>query len=82
MLPSHSWILAEAINTKILTKNYPDSLHSHSDSPNSHPDTLHSHPDSPHSVLWFPISAFADSPWFYHPRISKTKVCPDLFNTV
>ena len=25
MLPSHSGILAEAINTKILTKNHPDS---------------------------------------------------------
>ena len=31
MLPSRSEILAEAINTKILTKNYPDSSHSHPD---------------------------------------------------
>ena len=30
--PSRSGILAEAINTKILTKNHPDSPHSHPDS--------------------------------------------------
>ena len=29
MLPSRSGILAEAINTKILTKNHTDSPHSH-----------------------------------------------------
>ena len=44
MLPSRSGILAEAINTKILTKNHPDS-------PYSHPDSPHSHPDSPHSCI-------------------------------
>ena len=49
MLSSHSRILAEAINSKILTKNHPDSLNSHSDSPHSYPDSPHSHPDSPHS---------------------------------
>ena len=51
MLPSRSGILAEAINTKILTKNHPDSPHSHPDSPHSHPDSLHSHPDSAHSCI-------------------------------
>ena len=33
MLPSRSGILAEAINTKILSENHPDSPHSHPDSP-------------------------------------------------
>ena len=49
MFPLRSRILAEAINTKILIKNYPDSPHSHSDSPYCHPDSLHSQPDSLHS---------------------------------
>ena len=44
MLPSRAGSLAEAIITKILTKNHPDSLHSYPDSP-------HSHPDSPHPTL-------------------------------
>ena len=43
--PSPSGILAEAINTKILTKNHPDSPHSHPDSSHSHPDSLHLHPN-------------------------------------
>ena len=46
MLPSNSEILAEAINTKILTKNHPDSPHSHPDLPHSHPNSPCSHPDS------------------------------------
>ena len=41
--------LAEAINTKIITKHYPDSSHFNSHSPHSHPDSPHSHPNSPHS---------------------------------
>ena len=50
MLTSRSWILAEAINTKILTKNRPDSPHSHPDSPHSHHDSPHSQLDSPRSL--------------------------------
>ena len=49
MLPSSSEILAEAINTKILTKNHRDSPHPHPDSPHFHPDSQHSYPHSPHS---------------------------------
>ena len=63
MLPSRSGILAEAINTKILTKNHPDSPyplpdcpHSHPYSLHSHPYSLHSHPDSAHSHLHSPHS--------------------------
>ena len=48
--------LAEAINTKIITKHYPDSSHSNSHSPHSHPDSPHSHPNSPHSHPDFPHS--------------------------
>ena len=51
MLPSSSGILAKAVNTEILTKNRPDSPHSHPHSLHSHPDSPHSHPDSPHSHL-------------------------------
>ena len=51
MLPSRSGILAEAINTKILTKNHSDTLHSHPDSPHSQPYSSHSHPPSWHSHL-------------------------------
>ena len=47
MIPSRSGILAEAINTNILTKSHPDSPHAHPDPPSSH--------NSPHSVLRFPI---------------------------
>ena len=56
MLPSRSGILAKAINTKILTKNYPDS-------PHSHPDSLHSQIPTPisristlipHIPIWIP----------------------------
>ena len=43
MLPFRSGILAEAINTKILTKNHTDSQHSHPDSPHS-PHSQHSQP--------------------------------------
>ena len=32
MLSSRSGILADAINTNIITKNYPDSVYSHPDS--------------------------------------------------
>ena len=39
MLPSRSGILAEAINTKILSENHPDFPHSHPDSPHSHHDS-------------------------------------------
>ena len=39
MLPSRSGILAEAINTKILSENHPDFPHSHPDSPHSHRDS-------------------------------------------
>ena len=46
MLPSSSEILAEAINTKILTENHPDSPHSDPDLPHSHPNSRRSHPDS------------------------------------
>ena len=49
MLPSHSGVLAEAINTKTLTKNHPDSPHSHAEFLHSHPDSPHSHLDSPRS---------------------------------
>ena len=56
MLASWSGILAEAINTKILTKNYPDFPHSHPDSPHSHPDSPHSHLDSPPSHSDSPCS--------------------------
>ena len=66
-------ILAEAINTKILTKNLPDSphshpysLHSHSDPPSSHPDFPHSHPHFPHS--------FPDSP---RPHPDSPRSHPD-----
>ena len=38
MLPSRSGISAEAINPKILTKNYPDFPHSHTYSTHSHSD--------------------------------------------
>ena len=48
MLPSRSGIVADAINTKILKKNHPDSRYSHPDSPHSHPDSPHSDPYSPH----------------------------------
>ena len=68
MLPSHSGILDEAINAKILKKNradspysHPVSLHSHSYSPYSHPDSPRYH-HSPHSVPRFLIPAFTDSP--------------------
>ena len=50
--------LAEAINTKTITKHYPDSPHSNSHSPHSHPYSPHSHPNSPHSR--------PDSPHFQH----------------
>ena len=46
MLPSRSRILAEAINTKILTKNHPDSPHFLPDSPHSHLYSPHFHPYS------------------------------------
>ena len=46
MLPSRSRILAEAINTKILTKNHPDSPHFLPDSPHSHLYSPHLHPYS------------------------------------
>ena len=56
--PSGSGILAKAINTKILTKNHPDSphfhphfSHSHSDFPHSHPHSSYFQPDSQHSHL-------------------------------
>ena len=69
MLLSHSGILAKAINTKILTKNHPDSPHSHHpDFPHSHHDSLRFHPDSQrshhslHSIPRFPILTFIDSP--------------------
>ena len=74
MLPSRSGISAEAINTKILTKNHPDSPYSHPHSPHSRTDSPYSHLDfqrsrpdspcshhSPHSVPRFPIPAFTDS---------------------
>ena len=65
MLPSRSGILAEAINTKILTKNHPDSSHSHTDSPHSHHlDYPCSHPDFPHCHPDFPQS-YPDSPRFH-----------------
>ena len=47
--PSHKGILGEAIHTKILKKNHPDSPHSYLVFPYSHPDSLHSHPDSQHT---------------------------------
>ena len=60
MLPSRSGIFAEAINTKILTKNHPDSPNFHPDSSHSHHDFPRSH-NFPYSVLRFPIPAFAAS---------------------
>ena len=67
MLPSRSGILAEAINTKILTKNHPDSPHSHPDSPHSHLYSPHSHPHSPHS--------HSDSP---HSHLDSSRSHPDF----
>ena len=65
MLPSSSGILAKAVNTEILTKNRPDSPHSHPHSLHSHPDSPHSHPDSPHSHPDFPCF-HPDSTRFHH----------------
>ena len=47
MLHSRSGILAEAVNTKILTKNHPGFSHSHPYYPHLHPYSPHSHPDFP-----------------------------------
>ena len=67
MLLSRFGILAEATNTKILTKNHPDSLrsrpnslHSHLDSSRTHPNSRRSH-HSPYYVPRFPIPVFTDS---------------------
>ena len=68
MLSSHSRILAEAINSKILTKNHPDSLHSHSDSPHSYPDSPHSHPHSTNSHPDSPHSPLSPHPHPYSPH--------------
>ena len=65
MLPSLSGILAEAINTKILTKNRPDSPHSHPDSSHSNPDSPFTHPHSPQSHSDSPHS-YPDSPHSPH----------------
>ena len=62
--PSRSGILAEAINTKILTKNYPDFPHSYPDSVYSHRDSPH----SPHSQHSHPISSQSHpDPLHSHP---------------
>ena len=69
MLPSRSRISAEAINTKILTKNHPDSLHSYPDFPDSKRSTpilcistliLHI-PTSISRVPVIPLAPFPDS---------------------
>ena len=65
MLPSLSGILAEAINTKILTKNRPDSPHSHPDWSHSNPDSPFTHPHSPQSHSGSPHS-YPDSPQSPH----------------
>ena len=66
MLHSRSRILAEAINTKILTKNYPDSPHSYPDSPHPQPDSLnYSHSEHYHPLFSaFPPWLLAFPPWF------------------
>ena len=76
MLSSRSGILAKAINTKILKKNHPNSLHSQPDSQNSYPNQLnflhsqHSHPHSLHSHL--------DSLCF-HPDSARSHHFPHSF---
>ena len=62
MLPSRSGILAEAINTKILTKN--------------HPDSPHSHPDSPHSTLIPRISTVIPRVFTLIPRVPIIPLIP------
>ena len=81
-------ILAEAINMKILTKNLPDSphshpysLHSHSDPPSSHPDSPQSHHSS-HSARWFPIPAFTDSLIFWWWKVMILALIRRRCNTI
>ena len=74
--PSRSGILAEAINTKILTKNDPDF-------PHSYPDSLHSHPDSPHSPHSQHSHSFSPCIPTLIPHISTTIPCiPALISRI
>ena len=72
MLPSHSGVLAEAINKKILTRNLPDSPYPHLNFPHSHPYSPHSRPDSPHSR--HSPHSHPDSP---HSHLDSSRSHPD-----
>ena len=75
--------LAEAINTKIITKHYPNSSHSNSHSPHSYPDSPHSHPDSLHSHLDSTRSHHHSSRSHYSPHsVPRFPIAPFTDSTL